>query len=269
MESPSINVAESSNSNSKPRVRSVAYTAYTIESCIKFTEKIDKEFTSVMYTPKEVIAKHLRTSGGAFLMQLSSSGQYELLDIKPKEGYKPSARFKKIQKPVPGENVNDFLLECFQSPPLYKKLISQFNDKELPSESGLANILDRNYKVKGKAAELAAKVFLKNVISLGLISAGNIFKMDTYIPYAEETEETENNQPSDDAEKKVESRINMPLLVSTEQLAKLTKSNKTKEIPIYIKSEDNIDREAKVIMPFDFTDDDIKRVIKVLSGYLN
>ena len=176
-----------------------------------------------MFTPKESISAHLQSSGGSFLMLLSSCVQYELLDIKQKEGYKPSNKFYKINKPVPGENINDTLLECLSAPELYKKMLAQFKDKPLPSESGLANILDRTYEVKGNASLLAAKVFLKNLTYLSLITDDRILKIDSiYISFEEqknEDEKSDNNKVNDtDLSKKKEQTVLIPQkLIRTSQ----------------------------------------------------
>lgn len=251
---PSV-IGESKKAN---RLRSVAYPSYTIESCVNFTKRVDKEFTTVRYTPKEAIAETLGTSGGAFLMQLSTCVQYGLLDLKQKEGYKPTGLFKKIEKPLEGENPNDFLNECLNRPPLYKKLLTDFKDKQLPSEIGLANMLDRNFGVKGGAATIAARIFLKNVKSLGLITEGNLLKIDSYITFVEATNDNETlTSPP------VKEMSNF-LLTQTSNIKEFAPKFSTREIPVFY----GVDREAKAILPADFTNEELKKFIKVLSGYL-
>lgn len=70
-------------------------------------------------------------------MQLSSCVQYELLELKSNDGYKPSIRYKKIKKPLPSENVNNFYLDCFKAPELYKRLITEVAGRQLPEVAGL------------------------------------------------------------------------------------------------------------------------------------
>jgi hypothetical protein len=249
-------------SGKKSRIRNSPYPSYTIESCVKFTAKIDDEFSNINFIPAADISKTIGASGGAFLQQLSSCVQYGLLEIKQGTGYKPSARFEKIKKPLPSENVNDTLIECFQSPPLYKRLIADLRDKQLPSHKGLANTLDRTYGLKGNPSNLAAKVFLSNVTALGLLGEGNVLKLDTtYIPF-EETEKDEGKDITPEPQK-------TPLLITAPRQPELEKKeqneNKTREIPVFLQGNG---REAKLILPIDFTEDDLKRIVKVLNAYL-
>lgn len=194
-------------------------------------------------------------------MQLSSCVQYKLLELKSGEGYKPTERFEKIKNPLPSENVNDTLIECFQSPSLYKKLIAEFRDKQLPTESGLANILARNYDVHGNAATIAAKIFLKNISNLGLLGSGNVLKLDpSYIPFEETTsEEKEEETPT------IKTQLVLPNFEQSRQIEQKNSQVKTKEIPVFLKGDN---REAKVILPIDFTEEDLSRVVKVLNAYL-
>jgi len=244
-----------------PRIRSVAYPSYTISSCVELVEKIDKEFTSITFTPKDSISKYIGLTGGAFFMHLSSCVQYDLLQLKSNEGYKPTQQFKKIQKPLPSENVNDLLLECLNHPDLYKKLIGEFKDKQLPTESGLANILDRIYSVKGNASKIAAKVFLKNLATLGLITEGNILKFDSYISFIEEEE-----VPA--AEEKSQTTLLVPVTLQNKSEKKEQKENISeiapKEIPIFFKD----GTEGKVVLPKNFTEEHLRRVLNVINGYL-
>jgi hypothetical protein len=251
-------VDEKSTDSKKPHIRSAAYPSSTIANCVTLTNKIDKEFTSVIYTPKDDIVRQVGSKGGEFLMFIGSCVQYGLLDLKPKEGYRPSELFKKIDRPLPNENPNDFLIQCFQKPDLYKKLIAEFNDKQLPSQSGLANILDRNYSIKGNAATKASKIFFSNLTALGLI-VGNTLKIDSYIPFVEtpEIEKTKDETPK-------HYTIAIADKIQTIDSTQIVK-NKMKEIPVFLSGDD---REAKVVLPIDFSQDDLKRIVKVIGAYI-
>lgn len=254
-----------------PRQRSSPYPSYTIESCVGLTTKIEKEFSSVRYVPKEDLSKTLNLSGGAFLQQLSSCVQYGLLDLKSGEGYRPSELFKKIKRPLEGENVNDFLIECFKKPELYKKITAEYSDRQLPSQSGLANLLDRSFSIKGQAADSAAKVFMKNLSALGLIGEGNILRIESYIPFVEEGSESDDSVTPD--ESAVVEKHNKALMVqaksvngaeSSDGKAAKEPSSEIIEIPVYLKDK----RKAALTIPKDFSDDDMRRVVRVLSAYV-
>lgn len=250
-----------------PRVRSASYPSFTIEHSVAFTAKIDKEFSSVRYISKEDLSKTLNLSGGSFLTQLSSCVQYGLLDLKSGDGYRPSELFKKIKRPLEGENVNDFLIECFKNPELYKKIIAEYSDRQLPSQNGLANLLDRSFAIKGQAADAATKIFFKNLSSLGLIGDGNILQIESYIPFVEQN----NEAPTGEAV--TEHKENNALMVqskpkenaeSSNQKSDNQTSQETIEIPVYFKDK----RKATLIIPKDFSDEDMKRIVRVLQAYV-
>jgi len=255
-------VVEQPKADFKPkRERSVGYPSFTIESCEKLTQQIKEFFSDVQFVDDKTISKAVGVSGGSFLMKLSSAVKYGLLDLKQGSGYKPSALYKKISQPLPNENPNDARIECFTNPELYKKLVEEWNNKELPNEVGMANILDRNYGVKGAAAKVAVKIFFKNATTLGLISDNNILRVGSYLPFVEpETVEVLMQPPE---------LIQLPSNVKTEANSSQIKSTKIEddevEIPVYFINKKTT---ARVLMPKDFGNDELKKVIKVLSGYL-
>ena len=255
--------------NKPPRVRSVAYPSYGILSGVAFTGRIAKEFTDLVFTPREDISKHLNLSGGALLMQLSSCVQYGLLTMKSKEGYKPTELYKKISRPLPDENTNDFLKECLQKPELYKKLLVDLKDKQLPTQAGLANILDRKYGVKGNASTIATKIFYKNLDDLHMIS-NNSFSFDLEIEPVETLEENEEsngmfegaNQNANQSQSKEQPPLY--LLNPPKDRSRYDQNKDYIEIPIQLKD----GKKAKLWMPDGYTDEDIMKVHKVVSGYL-
>ena len=245
------------------RIRSVAYPSHTLESSLKISSRVNNEFTALNYIPLESISKFLNTRGGTFLMQISSCVQYGLLQLKKGEGYKPTDLLGKIMKPLPSENVNDLLLECLCRPELYKKLFNDFKDKQLPSETGLVNILDRLYGVKGVGAVTAARIFFKNIHTAKLVSESNELKIGTYISF----EEIINPDPLESYQDPLgkEQKTGIPLVTPIHNRDKEENgSNENKEIPIFLSG----GREAKVILPKGFSDDDLKRISRVLSAYI-
>jgi hypothetical protein len=245
-----------------PKQRSEPYPAFTLDSNIKFVEKIYNAFTDLRYTLAEDISKTLNQSGGNFLTQLACAVQYGLLEKNYSKGYKPTPLFKKIYKPTPNENVRDAQIEAFSKPPLYSKLIDEFRNSQLPSEAGLQNILDRNYGIIGNACITAAKVFFKNLAALGLNNEANILKFDNYIPFVEDK-----NDASD--ESGTENKMQILIPINTQGQSKnseiLKPKIETKDIAIVLKGEE---RGAKLTLPSDYSTEDLKRVIKILEVYL-
>lgn len=160
-----------------PRVRSVAYPSFTIQHCIELTSDIHKFFGNSVYVSREQISIKTEISDSHLQTQLSSCVQYGLLELKPKEGYKPTALFTKIYRPLPNENIRDSKLEAFNCPELYKKIISECNN-QIHTIDSLSTILFRNYKVSEGAAPFAAKIFLENAKELLLIDEQNLLNID-------------------------------------------------------------------------------------------
>ncbi|MBX3240174.1 MAG: hypothetical protein KIT80_03035 [Chitinophagaceae bacterium] len=266
MQSDNVNIVDNNAQTSRvSKIRSVSYPSYTLDSSLHFVGRINSEFTSLHFTPQEAISQTLGLSGGAFLQKLSTSVQYGLLQLKKGEGYKPTDLFAKINKPIPGENINDFYLECLQTPELYKRLFNDYKDKEVPSEAGLVNILDRLYSVKGAGAKLAAKIFLSNIRSANLINEKNQLVIgENYIPYEDVVEKgtgeagevmvLPDQQPKGNSYLEQQSRSDLQPPTVYE-----------KKIPVFLKG----GREAVVALPDDFTDDDLNRIVKVLSAYVS
>lgn len=242
-----------------PRPRSKAYPAFTIEHCIKFTEKVDTAFSSVGFTPQESISKTLEQSGGGFLTLLSCCVQYGLLEKSTGTGYKPSELFKKIIRPLPTENVEDFKLECFSKPRLYKDLIQAYADKQVPAEPGLANILDRLHGVVGDASLTAAKVFYKNAKALKVLDDKNILRLGSYIPFVEEKKDQEEKPPAAQ-----DRTVVIPPVTHHHTPIPELPPAAVKEIPIILKDKG----EAKLVLPINADDEDLRRVIKILNAYL-
>ncbi|MBC7867403.1 MAG: hypothetical protein H7X88_07705 [Gloeobacteraceae cyanobacterium ES-bin-316] len=266
----------SSNEGSKTkikggRIRSVSYPSFALDFCVKMSTKIQNEFTSVNYIPAADISKALNVRGGTFLTQLSSCTQYGLLELKKGEGYKPTALLAKILKPLPSENVEDFLVECLFLPEIYKKLFSEYQDKQLPSEKGLVNILDRLYGVKGNAATTAARIFFKNITVAKLVSPENELKIGTYIPYTLVEKENEGMEPGSSSNSKegvYDPNLNsgLPYLIAPTAQQLTVDPLTQKEIPIFLKGEN---RMATVILPHDFSDEDLNKIVRILSAYVS
>jgi hypothetical protein len=91
------------------------------------------------------------------------------------KGLVVSEIFEKIEKPVYGEQSRKAAkMDAFNNPPLYKKLIDNFNNKTLPNEDGLENLLkSKEYQVHSSTAARAARVFYENGRSIGIIDSSN------------------------------------------------------------------------------------------------
>src|SRR5258706_7278446 len=115
------------------RIRSVSYPAFTFFDSSDLTKKINQEFGNTSFNTREDIAQELDMSVGNLLMKLSTATQYRLLEMKSKEGYKPTRLFTSIYKPLSEEEKKKSELECLYNPELYRKLIAHYKGKQLPA----------------------------------------------------------------------------------------------------------------------------------------
>jgi hypothetical protein len=244
------------------RFRSVAYPSNTIKESVELTRKINQQFGNSTFNKREDIADQLEAGVGTLLTKLSTAVQYGLLEMKSGEGYKPSDLFTRIYKPLNDDERRNSEVECLLNPELYKKLTDHYANKQLPAIGGLAILLYRSYKVSEDASEKAAKVFLENLTELDLIDSDNRLKsFDDFErrPTPEEafaepvpTPIYSNAMP---VRKEITGKSNIVNIDS--QLA-----GSAPPIPIFLKGDNRV---AKVVLPIDFDNDDIDRVIKVLE----
>ena len=59
------------------------------------------------------------------MMKLSTATQYGLLELRSKEGYKPTDKFTSVYKPLSEEEKKKSEIECLLNPELYIKLVEK------------------------------------------------------------------------------------------------------------------------------------------------
>lgn len=231
--------------------RSSSYPAYTINECITMVKQIYAQYGDSTYLTREDIADILGLSTPSVNIRVSSCAQYNLLDVKVKEGYKPTDLFKKIHKPLHEEEVIDSKVEAFSSPKLYKKLISKFAGNHLPQKKALANLLTRDYSIADKAADKAADVFFKNIDDLNILE-NNTLKLENASENREEESVKEFIDNTNELDKvtKTQNTPEVHKQVTNSQ----PPSNEFRVIPIYLTN----DKLANLHIPKDLNDKDIE-----------
>lgn len=114
---------------------------------------------------------------------------------------------KILRKPQDGEE-SAILLKAFTSPEVYKKIIQDWNNKQIQSEKALDIYLSRNFGFTDKGAALCSKVFIENAKSLGLIDSDNNFKVDAEIVISEPKEKKTKVKEVKDVKTKSTSSVN-------------------------------------------------------------
>lgn len=238
-----------------PRIRSVAYPSLSLSDCIELTSSIYKIFGGATHTARETIAKQLGVSESHLQTQVSSCVQFGLLELRSKEGYKPTDLYIIARNPMPGEELKDAYIEMITKPPLYKAIIDQFNKDHLPQEAGLATLLFRKHKVADKAAPLAAKVFIQSIIQCGFLDQENwILDMPS------KGEEKGYVQVID--EKPKDQILYLP--AKGESFENPSKTPESEPIEILLDG----GRKAQLYMPNDYSKKDLERVMKIIEIYI-
>ncbi len=243
------------------RFRSVAYPSYTISESFELVRKINQQFGNTTFNTREEIAQQLNMGVSTLMMKLSTATQYGLLEMKSKEGYKPSPLFTSIYKPLDDAEKIAAEIQCLNNSELYVKLIEQYRGKQLPAMGGLGILLYRSHKVSEDASGKAAKVFLENLSELNLIDASNHLKSEFISeeivvnePIQQKAEEfTYTTEP-------IRKQLNPPpklIDISTPINEDIL------PIPVFLRG---VNRMAKVLIPVDFTNEDLDQIVKVISA---
>lgn len=184
--------------------RSAAYPFWSIPYCLDFCSLIYKNFGKYRAT-REQIAKALNVSVGTLSQKIGSSVQYNLLDMKPTEGYLITPLFSKWNRPISDEQKTEALIDIFTSPPLYASLIATFENDILPQTVAMSNILYQDHSISESACERAASVFIENARELGFISGEGMLILDGNIK-TEKNNLNESKGSSFDVEENDETR---------------------------------------------------------------
>ena len=153
------------------REKSVLYPGVAWSECMEFIKIVNNfDLKSVAYL--EVAKKYglKNHSTRSFTTRISASKQFGLITTNNSTIQLTDSALK-ILYPT-NKNIRDVELECIRNPPLYERLINEYNEKALPDISILSNVLMNNYKITRNAKDIVAKVFLETCEQLDLIQGG-------------------------------------------------------------------------------------------------
>ena len=177
--------------------RSAAYPSITIEKAIEFILPVVRSFPreGIIIT-REDVARVKKTSAAAIQRDVATCAQYGIL-LKDKEGYKISETAKLLANQfIPDTETKRIVLECFQSPKLYKDLLKYLNNHAIPDD--LPYTLVKSHGISDKAAPEAAKIFIENAKFSGVLGDDGILRVDDggeSVPYANVIEDTPKREP--------------------------------------------------------------------------
>lgn len=184
-----------------------------------------------------------------------------MLTLRAKEGYKPTAKFISIYKPLSEDERKQALLACLKSPKIYMALLEQYNNNIVPNVVGLSTYLYRNHSIFDKASERAAQVFLDNLRDLDLLDADNQLSLELdNTDLGVDIEDTGSNGNTD--------------LVATALKPKYfgqgssfmgTNIAVKENLPLVISLKGD-GRKAQVIYPSDMTNEDWEKVVRIIQA---
>lgn len=246
--------------------RSHAYPSHTIEDSIALVKEIYSKYGPSVYVTREQIADLLNIAEGTVQTKVSSSVQYGLLEMKAKEGYKPSGLFVRIHKPLDESEKTDALIETMRSPKLYFDLIKEFEGQIVPYTTGLAIVLFRKHHIAENASSRAAAVFIENAKFIGALGPDNTLYRglrafeSTTDTVAENEELHINHQISNTTSERLHSQKPRNFTQNFNSNQEIVEVGET-SYPVRFKS----GKKARIIVPDDLAVEDYDRIIEWAS----
>lgn len=168
-----------------PRVRqrSVSYPRYTLQQAEKLARKVLDE--GARHCDNDKVAKGTGYSGannGAYVALRSTAGQFGLVVA--------SGGFISLTEEwinaFASDSVDDLKRarqNAMQLPELYKLLIEEYRDKQIPSPEKLAQqlYLNQRYGITKEASQVAAQVFLDSASYAGLLDVKGFLRIGTSV----------------------------------------------------------------------------------------
>lgn len=247
-----------------PHGRSAAYPSVSIKESIDFSGQIYENFGTKSFTKEEDISTVLKKSYSTLKPKYSSACQYGLLELKYKLGYKPSQAYLDIRNPRSEAEERATLLKCFQSPPLYRKLIEKYDNGIIPVKIGLRAYLIKDFGITESAVDACLEVFFDNAISLKVMNEERYFSINSVLSnnsfaIGEQEKQEEGKPPSPEGNLTV---IPIPeVIIPKVELLNKKNSLEYREIPIFLDE----NRTIYVQIPHEFYEEDFLYLKEVLD----
>lgn len=151
--------------------KSKEYPAVTLERAIEFVQKL-KDYPISKPISYDIAAKAMQisTTTKSFTSTLSAAKQFGLIATSTGQAFSFTELAKRFLFPT--EDLSSVKLQCFSSPKLYQALIKEYENKALPPQSTLENVLVAHYSIAPNAKSLAAKTFLDTAFEVGAVQSG-------------------------------------------------------------------------------------------------
>jgi hypothetical protein len=148
-----------------------------IENCVSIVENIYNAKADSVVTAEEIFAITGKPRG-TMSPKISACIQYGLLvNNSGGKGYRITDFGVSVIRPefTDPNFIKKKLLESFNTPQLYRRLIERYNSKNLPNRDGLTNILVTEFGLNANStAPRASVTFLENCTYLGINEGGRL-----------------------------------------------------------------------------------------------
>lgn len=233
------------------------YPIKTFKNVESFVGNIYKRYGDVDVLSTQKIADANNLSPNSIKQILSTCQQYGCLHNIHGKGYKITESFTKIFHPENEEEKVATIIDCIRNVRFYISLFNDYNEKVVPAVEGLQNRFIREFKMKAHIAKNAADIFLQNLRDFNLINSRNVLIIRNEFKSQIAASDNTVNEIS------VKNSVNSSTHNNNNNKDKY-EDDKIIKIPIKLK--DN--RMAYLNFPQDFTDDDLRKIFKVMKAYI-
>ena len=239
------------------REKSVLYPSTTWAECEELIKKIDNYSGKVSYDIvaqdyglKNASAKSFKykvSTAKQFGLISTSGGALELTDIAHQYLY-----------PINGYIQTEIKARCFQTPPLYIKLIERFNGKTLPNVVQLGNLLLQSFGIVKSVKDNAAQCFIDNAEQMGVCSNGVLNCNNA-------TNSIETPPVVEAKENAIVEQVGATAAVESTPVEPVIKARNVEKDYIQQNYETENGKLAQIIIPKDATADDLAAITDLLT----
>jgi len=208
----------------------------------EFVAKIYTNLGATLYHSKTEIAKANGLSANSIKQMLSLGQTFQLLELKHSTGYKITPLFLKIYKPLNDHEKKQSVIVSLRNIPAFNKMLNDYNGHNLPPNTSIANNIARSFSINEQSSLRIANLFIEAVKDFDLLNSDRELDL-TFSSVKQEKTAIEAN----------------PNTIKND-----TNGDEMIELPILLKSK----RQALIKLPSNFSDEDLSRIITILSAYM-
>ena len=158
--------------------REIAYPAFTLEDCIRFSEGIKDMGGSRTPVAKSVLAKHcgLAESTPGFFQKLGAAKCFGI--IEGWGSYTLTEHGRKYFYPTNDSEKTAAELHFLKKPAAFAILVKRFDGEKLPPVATLGNILHQEAGIADSWKDRLASIFVRSAEFIGIIDGNGFLRHD-------------------------------------------------------------------------------------------